>query len=92
MSTDITQFDPDASAQAAGMFVAVGTDKTNGRAIIALDAAAVTALLDLIDQVDLHDLSQNPNNYGVGQDVADGICAVGYAVRAPLLRMQGYLS
>ena len=91
MGTDLTQFDPDAAAQAAGLFVAVGTDKATGRAIIGLDGAAVTALLDLIDQADLHDLSQNPENYGVSQNVADGICAVGYALRTPLLKMQGYL-
>jgi hypothetical protein len=90
--TDLTAFDPDPAARDAGLFVAVGTDRSTGRAVIGLDAAAVTALLDLIDQVDLHDLSQNPGNYSISQDVADDICAVGYALRTPLLKMQGYLS
>jgi hypothetical protein len=91
-STDISNFDPDQAAQAAGMFVAVGTDRATGRAVIALVGAAVTALLDLIDHVDLHDLSQNPGNFGTSQQDADDVCAVGYAVRTPLLKMQGYLS
>jgi hypothetical protein len=83
---------PDPHAQDAGMFVAVGTDRDTGRAIVGLDAAAVTALLDLIEQADLHSLAQDPGNFGVGQDVADGICAVGYALQTPLLKMQGFLS
>lgn len=91
MSTDLANIQPDPHAQDAGMFVAVGTDKATGRAIVGLDAAAVDALLDLIEHVDLHDLGQNPGNYSTSQDDADRILALGYALRTPLLKMQGFL-
>lgn len=70
-----------------GMFVAVGTDKTTGRAIIALDAAAVDALTDLLDRA----LSSDDLRYP--QDDTDANSSVvASAIYTPLLKLQGFLS
>jgi hypothetical protein len=73
------------------MFVAVGTDKATGRALVAIDAAAVDALSDLLDNHVPYDLATDPGVHGVDQDTADRVSAVRHAILTPLLRLQGYL-
>ncbi len=76
----------DPHAADAGMFVAVGTDKATGRAIIALDAAAVDALSVLLDRHVNSDDARYP------QDDDDRRSAtVASAIVRPLLKLQGYL-
>jgi hypothetical protein len=87
MSTDITQFQPDPSAQSSGMFVAVGTDRATGRAIVALDAAAVDALTHLLDDVVYSDQYMYPDNDNDAQSHS-----VASAIVGPLLKLQGFLS
>lgn len=87
MNTDLTQFTPDPSAADQGMYVAVGTDLLTGRAIIGLDAAAVDALTNLLDNVVNSDQYRYPEN-----DDDSAAAAVAWALSRPLLKMQGYLS
>ncbi len=77
----------DQYAAAQGMFVAVGTDKATGRAIIAIDAAAVDALSGLLDRFLCSDDGMYP------QDDSDRASAVvASAISRPLLKLQGFLS
>jgi hypothetical protein len=69
------------------MFVAVGTDKTTGRAIIALDAAAVDALTYLLDNAINSDDYRYPDS-----DDARRAASVASAIARPLLKLQGFLS
>jgi len=85
-TTDPTAVVGDQYAAAAGMFVAVGTDKATGRAIIALDAAAVDALSLLLDRHIHSDDAMYP------QDDDDRRSAtVASAIVRPLLKLQGFL-
>lgn len=75
--------DPYAAQQ--GQFVAVGTDKATGRAIIALDAAAVDALTGLLDR------AVNSDDLRYPQDDTDRASSVvATAILGPLLKLQGY--
>lgn len=85
--TDLTQFTPDPSAANAGMYVAVGTDKATGRAVIGLDAAAVDALTRLFD-----DLVNSDRYMYADNDDDRAAYVVALAVSRPLLKLQGFLS
>jgi len=72
-------------------FVRVLIDRDNRRAIIALDAAAIGALIDIIDAGAPHDLSLDPGVYGISQDQADTMAHVAGQLHGPLLKVLGYL-
>lgn len=73
-----------APAGDADPFVRVYT-YSDGRAIIALDAAAVDQLLYYLDDLGPgYDLTQNPGAYGVDQDAADLVTDVVGRITAPL--------
>lgn len=86
----MTTIDVTTQTTSTSPYVAVALDRDNQRAIIGLDSAAVDGLLSLIELADLHDLSQNPGSYGIDQDTADLITAVGYAIKGPLQKLQGF--
>jgi hypothetical protein len=76
---------PATTQTADGMFVAVGTDKATGRAIIALDAAAVDALSNLLDRFIHSDDGMYP------QDDTDRLSGVvARAISPALLKLQGF--
>ncbi|MET0417293.1 MAG: hypothetical protein ABW022_14875 [Actinoplanes sp.] len=84
---EIYHFEPQPDAAQSGMYVAVATDKDTGRAIVALDAAAVDALTGLLDDV------INSDEYMYAEDDASMKAhRVASAIAGPLLKLQGFLS
>lgn len=66
-------------------FVRVLTDPATGRAIIALDAAAASLLVQLLDDIGPgYDLAVNPGYYGLDADTANQVAAVRSAITGPL--------
>jgi hypothetical protein len=65
-------------------FVRVMTDPDTGRAVIALDLTAATALSDLMDYIDLGDLYANPGYHGLDEDRAHLMADTGGQVRSGL--------
>lgn len=73
-------------------FVRVAVDKPNGRAVIALDADAIDALLQFVDDLGPgYDLTQNPGSYGVDDATAHRLADVMGRITGPLAKLKGYL-
>ncbi len=73
-------------------FVRVAVDKPTGRAVVALDAAAIDALLHYLDDLGPgYDLTMNPGSYGVDDATAHRVADVIGRVAGPLRKLQGYL-
>ncbi len=89
--TDLTASDSPATDNTTP-YVAVGTDKATGRAIIALDAAAVDALTDILDDLVGSGRFSDPGAHGISDDAAVQQSAVAHAILRPLLKLQGFLS
>lgn len=80
----------DPHAAAAGLFVAVVTDRANNRAHIGLDAPAADALCTLVDNVVSDGVTIDPGAHGLDQDDADDLSAVAHAIHQPLLDLFGF--
>ncbi len=95
MTADLTPADPTTPADDAGdgsPFVRVVVDKPNGRAVIALDADAIDALLHYLDDLGPgYDLTMNPGAYGVDDDTAHRVAGVVGRISGPLGKLRGYL-
>lgn len=73
-------------------FVRVVGDKPNGRAVIALDADAIDALLHYLDDIGpLHDLVTNAGSYDLDDATAARVSDVVYRISGPLNKLKGYL-
>jgi len=69
-------------------FVRVLLDQSTGRAVIALDRAAVDALTSYLDDIGPgHDLTNNPGRYGLADDQAARIAGVVARISGPLSRL-----
>jgi hypothetical protein len=95
MSTDMipTNLQPiDGPATDPGApFIRVMIDKANGRAVIALDAAAIDALTDILAAGAPYDLVTDPGTYGMTQAQADLLSLVAGQLSTPLLKARGWL-
>lgn len=69
-------------------FVRVLLDRDTGRAVIALDRAAVDALTAYLDDIGPgYDLTNNPGSYGLADDQAARIGDVVARISGPLSRL-----
>ena len=69
-------------------FVRVLLDRATGRAVIALDRAAVDALIEYFDGIGPgYDLTNNPGFYGLADDQAARIGDVVARISGPLSRL-----
>jgi hypothetical protein len=92
MATDLTPTTGTATPDGGTPFVRVVADKTHGRAVIALDADAIDALLQFVDDLGPgYDLTQNPGTYGIDDATAHRLADVMGRITGPLSRLKGYL-
>lgn len=92
LPTTATPIPSDQATPDGAPFVRTYIDKDTGRAIIALDGAAVDDLLQLIQDLGPgYDLTQNPGTYGVDQATADRLADTAGRITGPLAKLKGYL-
>ncbi len=88
MGTDLTPTSDSPSGDNQAPFVRVYLDQATGRAVIALDRAAVDALTSYLDDIGSgYDLTQNPGSYGLADDEAARIGGVVSPISGPLSQL-----